>query len=234
MAPAKSQIELRINTDRLAAGLWAFVLLLVVLGVVVALLETATEVSFHPSIREFFNLESERSFGNWFSTLLLFVGGLTSLVAARAFPERTTRRLWVLLGVILIVLSADEAVSLHERAGLGATLSGVFTFAWVIPATVGVLVLGGLYVFRFFPRLPAALRRSLVAAAAVYVLGALGVEFLEGAITSGDLFGVPGVDTVAYQLTAALQETMEMVGLVLFVTTLLRWLRSASPMTISL
>jgi hypothetical protein len=194
-----------------------------------AILEYGAGQALPPYVNELFNLERESSFATWFSAILLAMCGVLSLVCWSRDKEGDTGRYWRILGLALWVLSADEAVSLHERASLGIRLSGPLTFAWVIPATVAVAAVGSWFLFGFFPRLSRSLRVGLFVAAAVFVTGALGVEFVEGAVASGWLFGFFGEDSLAYQLTAVVQESLEMIGSVLFVSTLVNFLQDVDP-----
>jgi hypothetical protein len=72
------------------------------------------------------------------------------------------------------------------------------------------------------------LRSYLVWAGLVYVAGALGIEFLEGSVASGAIFGVLGEESVPYRIVVIIQEAMEMAGLVLFVAGLLWWIRGGT------
>jgi hypothetical protein len=214
--------QIRIRATTVTRWLWLVVFLLALCGLLVAVLEDAVETGLPEYVHELFNLESERSFAAWFSVILLAVGGTLSLVHGR---RGNLAKYWRVLGFLLLLFSIDEAVSLHERAALGIRLEGPLTFAWVIPASVFVIVLGAWYISGFFPALPNPMRRQILWAAFIYVGGVLGIEFVEGAVASGWIFGARGEDSLAYQLTAVIQESLEMCGLVLFVSALLSGLK---------
>lgn len=203
------------------------------LGLALAIIVAFSSSDIPGFLSELLSLDSEQSFATWYSSVLLAVGGtLSFLVGARRERSSLTKH-WTALGWILWVLSLDEIVSLHERSAFGATLEGLLMVEWVIPGTVGVLVLGGWFLVRFFPLLAPPLRRGVLIAAAVYVVGALGFEFLEAAVGSGLIFGHTGEESFTFALVVVAQESLEIAGLVLFVSALLRELRRTDQLRIA-
>lgn len=61
-----------------------------------------------------FDLDDEISVSTWFSQVLLFSIGIGGFLAAYLERKRVVRRLWVFIGAIGVLLSLDEASSLHE------------------------------------------------------------------------------------------------------------------------
>lgn len=179
-------------------------------------------------------LDSEQDIGEWLSSALFAINGTIALLIARPpFFERNLRRYWIGLGIVLWILSLDEAVSLHERSALGIRLTGALKYAWVIPATVLVLLLGAWFGFGLIQRLPIRLRNAVFLAATVYVGGALGFEFIEGAISDGWLFGAVGDDSLPRKLAVSIQEALEMSGLVLLLNALLNYVaESKQPLVL--
>ncbi|MGH7927163.1 MAG: hypothetical protein ACREQV_05160, partial [Candidatus Binatia bacterium] len=149
-------------------------------------------------------------------------GGALSLLLS-AIEKRLARvKYWRVLGWLLIVLSLDEAASLHERTGLlfnNLNLTGALQYAWVIPGTA-LIVVAGLWFLGFFKQLEPRLRNNLMMAGGLYVTGALGVEFLEGAVASGAVFGAIGEEGLAYNTVVVVQELMEMAALVILISVL--------------
>ena len=125
---------------------------------------------------------------------------------------------WTLLAVVMVALSIDEAVSVHER--LGSALrdelhtTGVLYYVWVVPALafVGVLALVQL---RWWLAFPTRTRVLLALAAVVFVGGAAGLEVLAGLGDETD-----GTATLLSVTLTALEELLEMAGLSLFVVVL--------------
>ena len=61
-----------------------------------------------------FNLVNEKTIPAFFSGAVLVAGGLVSLVAARA-RLYGAHRLWIAFGALLLLMSADEVIQIHER-----------------------------------------------------------------------------------------------------------------------
>jgi hypothetical protein len=173
-----------------------------------------------------FDLDREANVPTFFSALLLF--GASVLLAVIAHLKRADSAPfathWGALAAIFLFLAFDEASSIHELLmrpadGLaGDRRAGVFHFSWVIPAMAGLAVLGAAYL-RFWLHLPRRTRWLVFASASIYVGGAVGMEMVGGRYASRH-----GVENLAYNLVATVEETMEMAGMVLFIVTLLSYL----------
>ena len=223
-APDRSTLTaLAISARGVGRVLAALVGALVVLSVAgqVALRLAAPEVPAWEPVPRRLNLDSEASVPMYVSAILLLTaGGLLALTARVTGVGWRSR--WAALGVVFVLLSMDEAMMLHEslvdpvRSALDT--SGVFYFAWVIPGAVFVAVVGAAYV-PFLLRQPPWLRRQMMAAGALYVGGALGMELVGGALVSAG-----SAESWAYLATATIEETGELAGVSLFVYALVRHL----------
>lgn len=162
------------------------------------------------------DLDSELNFGAWFSSMMMMGSALmlmTIAAHAKAGGERHWLY-WAVLAAVFALMSLDETTAVHEtlteplRGALNT--SGIFYWAWVIPA----LVIVPLFAAAYIPFLLALPRRSAVlifSAGAIFVTGALGFEMLSGlAITA---YGDEAPLVVAL---AICEETLEMFGLALF------------------
>ena len=94
--------------------------------------------------------------------------------------------------------------------------------SWTIPAAVLVTIVGVLYL-PFLARLERTTRNAFVLSGAIYLGGAVVVEYLTEPFADQDL-----LDTLAYNFTTALEEGMEMGGIVLFIYALLRHMRDVA------
>lgn len=94
---------------------------------------------------------------------------------------------WLALAAVVAVLSFDEYASLHETFSgpFRDTFGGprAFYFGWVVPGTVFVAAVAALSL-PFLATLGHRTRRLFVLAGAIYVTGALGLEFIEGVVAS--------------------------------------------------
>jgi hypothetical protein len=180
-------------------------------------------------------LGGELNVPTWFSASVILLCGLVLLWIARATAIREAGdvRAWAVLGVIFVGLSMDEASAVHElfspmfagtMVALGERVGGIFValgergdrYAWVIPGTVATFVLGVIYL-RFLWRLPARTRWLFVLAGAIFVSGALGFEMLGGRYAE-----IHGPRTIGFVALMTIEETLEMIGMSLFLYALLR------------
>ncbi|MEJ8279667.1 hypothetical protein [Pseudonocardia spirodelae] len=163
-------------------------------------------------------LGTELNISTWFSSVLHLVNaGLLALVAVNSVRRERWR--WVLLAVSCAVVSMDEVAANHEQVGwiIHTTFrtTGFLTYAWIIPAAALVVVVAALC-------LPMLLRRPggylVIAGAAVFLFGAVGLESVGGAVfeQTGD------VQSFGYNVLAGTEETCEMAGLVIAMAGLLR------------
>ncbi len=170
------------------------------------------------------NMNGELSVPTLVATLLLVAcAGLLGIITLHAHRsgDRFTRW-WGGLALLFAYVAADEAIALHEatiapiRDLLGVTEGWLF-FAWVIPAGFLLLILAFMYRSWLFS-LPIGTRDQFVLAAVLFAGGALGVELL-----SGWYLSVRG-DGFIYELIGAVEETLEFLGVIVFLTALLTYL----------
>ena len=92
---------------------------------------------------------------------------------------------------------------------------GLLYYGWIIPAGVCVLVFG-IAGFRFWLSLPFRIRWMFAISAAVYVGSAIGIEAVQG-----DFAEKYGDGSWAYDWVGVVEETGEMLGIVIFIYALL-------------
>lgn len=219
---------------RLLEGLLVIVGVLVLAGLAANHLQFGVDVRYEhaDSFIQLFDLNTERNVPTWFASLLLFTNALLlTLIAGATFQARDRWRwFWCGLALIFVYLSMDEAAIFHERVARplreAFDLTGFLHHAWVLPAMACLLVFGVLYL-RFALALPWRTFKLFAFAAVLYVGGALGVEMIGGNHSSKY-----GEENLSYGLIAAVEETLEKLGQVVFLFALVdyigtRW-KSAS------
>lgn len=171
-------------------------------------------------------LNGEATIPSWYASSALLICALALAIVAmtkRSAGERDGFY-WTGLAVIFTYLSVDEAAGIHELWGAPIeerfAPGGYLAFAWVIPATAVVAAVGFTYL-RFVWRLPAVTRRLFVLAAALFVGSAVGVEML-----GANHLDAVGERDFSYVLLVTLEETGEMLAVVLFLYSVLRHLRT--------
>lgn len=189
--------------------------------------------------RRLFNMDGEATLPAWFeSTLMLAAAFLLAVIAAhkRAAGDRFHLGWWILAAGFLY-LSADETAAIHEmsnRAGAALPIAteGLLSAPWVIFGILVVLVVGIGYL-RFLANLPPATRWRFIIAGAVFVGGAIVVEMLSARVEQAaglhlqpDGWEGRGDFTLEYMWYVVVEESLEMLGIVLFIDALLRYVQS--------
>lgn len=214
--------------ERVAGALLMAVFLLAVAGFAARLVDLSLPVDSYRGVREIamrFDLDRENNIPAWYSSTALlgaaFLLGLIGLMERNRCSRFSIH--WIVLAFVFLYLSIDEATYLHEilivplRNRLGT--SGIFYFAWVIPAFFVVTAFALAYI-SFLIHLERRTRVLIIVAGAIFVGGALGVELAGGAMA--DQFGLR---SVSYTIVMMIEELLEMLGIVLFIYALLSYLR---------
>ncbi|TFD62771.1 hypothetical protein E3T39_02235 [Cryobacterium suzukii] len=154
--------------------------------------------------------DGEANLWAWASGLLLAAIGLS--LAAVGFAVRNESASGVpyfLLAAVAVALSADEIAQLHEKLAR-FDLGGRFTFAWL---TVGVplAVIVGLIVLWIAKRINRQLRRRLVVAGIIFLLGAVGFEAIGGIVVGGQANDLARA-SLPYHVMVAFEEGLEVTG----------------------
>ncbi|MFW2380190.1 MAG: hypothetical protein ACN4GZ_00415 [Acidimicrobiales bacterium] len=166
----------------------------------------------------------EVSLGTWFESSLFLVAALALFLAGRQEPPSGRFFGWNTLAVVMLALSIDEAVSVHERVGGVVEKvvdgSGYLHYIWVVPGMIftGVVVFGHLGWLR---SLRPSTRNGMIAGGALFVSGAVGLEIAAGPLAEAK------EDTLALVTLIAIEEFLEMAGLSVFIVAVLRHLQGA-------
>ena len=178
---------------------------------------------------KFFYVELELNAPAFFSTLLLLFASLLLAIITVLKKKQTASFVlyWSILSIGFLFMAFDEIAAVHERliepmrAILGEQNLGIFYFAWVVPAVVLVVCLG-IFFLKFLINLPAKTRWTFLIAATLYLGGAVGLEMVEGWYSE-----INGRETLLYITLTTLEETLEMVGTVVFIWALLGYIADA-------
>lgn len=216
-----------VNPSTTARVLVTIAGILVFLGVGASLMMYVGHHNYVYGLVPMFHLNLEGNVPAFFSAMLLFLSSL--LLAIIASVERSSGSLapsrWTILAGGFFLMAVDEWVGLHELliAPVGRLTGegpfGTLYFAWILPATILVLILGCFFV-PFLRALPVGVRTAMLWAASLYLGGSLGFEALGGAY-----YWRYGPDNLTYDLLVAIEESLEMFGVILFIRTLLVYAR---------
>lgn len=172
-----------------------------------------------------FNLDREYNLPSFYSSVVLAWSGVLLRSIARCPPPNTSpqqQQSWGLLSVIFFALALDEWFSLHELLivpdlAKWANLPGFLRQIWVIPAVVIVALFLQRF-WQFWRNLPRQLRWRMALSGGIYLFGALGMEMVGSAYAD-----LEGQQNLIYALMTVLEEMAEMVGIAIFVRTLLAY-----------
>jgi len=172
---------------------------------------------------DMFDLDAETNIPTYVSVLLFaWAALLTSLVARHAWSNRAPYRWhWLGLAVALVYMSIDDFAMLHESLVEPIqSYFGLTYFTWVFPGMVVVALFAAAYI-PFLWSLDPRWKWLFAASGAMFVGGAIGGELVQGwYLTTHD-----GTVTLTYELIATVEETLELMSLVLLIYTLLEFLR---------
>ncbi len=189
----------------------------VVLAIVFLLLSCVSLLAFSrliPWMRDnltFFDVASEGNLWTWANVAVLVSAANAHLACALFYRERDRSNFqgWLASSVILLALSLDDLVSLHERleniGKLAGGGTGLLHFAWIIPgafiaALIAVLFLALIVRLRGWPKF------YLAAGVGLFFFGAIVLESISGLIFTH--YG----PSAAYVLAFHVEEMIEAVG----------------------
>ena len=169
-----------------------------------------------------FNMDKEWNFPTLYTVILLII--CSALLKQITILEKNHQSLfikyWQILYFTFIFLAFDEALQIHGifmlYPELAKGLPGIFHFLWVIPYGIFVAIFG-LYFAKFTFNLPTKIKRLVLLSATFYIGGALGIEMLGGLWIriAGDQ------RNLVYSLIVSIEEMMEIIGLIIFIYSLM-------------
>lgn len=166
-------------------------------------------------VRDMTYASREDSLWTWYSVLLL--AAVSGVFALHALLRRSVGARFVpylLFAAAAAFMSVDESTLFHEKFAIAARLLGLslpFTFTWLI---IGIpfAIAAGFVLLLAARRIDALLRRRLIVAGVVFLLGAVGFEMVGGIIVNlSDNLALPGT-RLLYQFIAMVEEGLEVAG----------------------
>ena len=185
-----------------------------------------------------FDMTEENSIPNFFSALvLMFTASIAAVIAILNRKQGSNLWLsWCCAASAIAFMGFDEGAMLHDRLSYivqeNVRTTSIFYIGWTLPYLLLVLVAvpAGWPLLRALPRLTAA---RLIQAAALFVVGALGMELMESALLERSLpAGVSLRHGLAHATISAdaamtidlmelVEETLEMIAVALALRALL-------------
>jgi hypothetical protein len=169
-------------------------------------------------LKDLFDLDEEQNIPTWYSTAALLIPAwlLLSISAEKKRVGDPLTGYWYGLAIGFFVLSLDECAAIHEAINtITSSEHSRHPFSWAILGAALVIILAVIYM-KFLSRIPMWFRIRFMIAGTVYVSGVLLTELVvHEYLKSHD------IDSLGYNLISAIEETLEMVGVALFVHSLL-------------
>ena len=174
-----------------------------------------------------FDFNSEQNIPTFYSSIALIISSaLLFLIALNCKKNKSSYIPWLGLSLIFLFLSIDEISSIHEKLTVHSReifgTSGFLYYAWVIPYGLALGVFIILY-SKFLLELPKNTMLLFLTSGGIYVLGAIGFESLGG--RQAELLGL---NNILYSFYYTCEEFFEMLGIAIFIYTLLTYIVNQS------
>ncbi len=142
-----------------------------------------------------FDLNDENSVPQWISQTLFLLSGLSALLIAYMTKDSATRRLWGVISVMAILLSLDDASTIHEfilqtihNTYFVDTAPTFFRNAWLILLPIVLMVMLWL-IISMAKLLPKKTTLILSLGGLVFIVGAIFVDSLMNNIPERSFMG---------------------------------------------
>ncbi len=215
---ASPQFNSTIRIQKVMKVLWATVGVLIGTHVLLTLIHFQLhEVPWY--VRQIFDVDEEDSFPTWYSATALFITSAVLWINAHGHRvvASSLRWHWYGLAIGFLLLSIDEIAGVHE------TLNSITEVSWALPGAV-IAALVGLFYLKFLVNIDRGTAIQFAIGGVIFIGGAIGVEwFTEPYLADDEL------NTLAYNLWTAVEEGMEMAGVLIFLRALLNSMKADAP-----
>lgn len=162
-----------------------------------------------------FDLDEEESFGTWFSAAILFLASLLFFNQASLRREQHDRLhyWWFALGLGFCLMSVDEVVGMHEL------INTIFDESLWAGLSLGLVAVAFVGFMPFLWHYRWQTSGLFVVAGILFAGGAVGVEQYSGT----------DINSLRYNMLTALEEGMEMSGVILAIYTVLQQMAVERP-----
>lgn len=214
-------MNIEINPKKTLLSFLAIITLLLIINLIGVI--SKYHFNYEYFLNPLFDFNTERNIPTLYSSLAIIICAvLLSSIALIHKKLNLSYIPWVGLAIIFLFLSIDETAQIHEkltnptRDALETPTSGLLRNAWIIPYAIFVLVFFIAYL-KFLINLPKKTMILFIISGGVFVLGALGFEAVAGL---PELWG----NRTVVNLIRTCEELLEMVGIALFIYTLLHYI----------
>ena len=231
-APSSASAQIMVDPGRILRVLLVIILTLCAMQIVSDALFYAGYVGGDLTLeaRKRFMLDAEANIPSSYSALVILLSSVAFGVAGvvETASGGRWRRHVLGLSLVLFFLALDEAAMLHEfvdRVAQRVMTDGGPRWPWVIPYVIAAILFAAAYI-PFLRALPRSLAGLFCLAGGLYVLGAAGIDMLEGSLVQAGIEGRMPLDP--NPLLSALrvcEEGLEMIAMALLLFAALKYLR---------
>ena len=225
----EKRTRITLNSRNIVILLSTITILLLVAHLVTIAMPYIFEGFEHGLVRLLFSLfflDGEGNVPAIFSTWLFLLNTVIFLIVWKAAClSGDSHKIWLFLSSVFVFLAFDESISIHERLinplrqALGAT--GIFYYAWIIPYGIGVGLVS-IFAIPVFWRMQKRIRFWFGLSAATYLVATIGLEMISGKY----LVMMNEQKDIVWIFMVTLEESLEMVGLIILVYAQLLLLRN--------
>jgi len=225
----EKRTRITLNSRNIVILLSTITILLLVAHLVTIAMPYIFEGFEHGLVRLLFSLfflDGEGNVPAIFSTWLFLLNAVIFLIVWKAAClSGDSHKIWLFLSSVFVFLAFDESISIHERLinplrqALGAT--GIFYYAWIIPYGIGVGLVS-IFAIPVFWRMQKRIRFWFGLSAATYLVATIGLEMISGKY----LVMMNEQKDIVWIFMVTVEESLEMVGLILLVYAQLLLLRN--------
>jgi hypothetical protein len=175
-----------------------------------------------------FYFDYEESVPTYFSSIILLLSAILLAIISTVKSKLSDpfSKHWMFISILFTILSIDEIAGFHEiiidPLNNYLHFSGYWRFSWVIPALIFVFVFSVSYL-KFLKSLSSEYRNGFILSGFIYVLGAVGIEMISAKLFINDK---ASANDLMYNLVITLEESLEMLGVMIFITVLLSYIKS--------
>lgn len=198
-----------------------FLLCANILGIVIKL---NSENRYINGLFSLFDFDKEANIPTLYSSLTIMLASM--ILYSIALLDRRNGKpyiQWYGLAIVFLFLSIDEVSSIHERISPfiqdSFNLSGILYYSWVVPYSIFVILITGLY-WKFLFKLPKRVFVLIILSGVIFLSGAIGFELIEARYD--ELYNT---DTVIYAILYTCEEFLEMLGIGIFIYSLMLYIQ---------
>lgn len=212
--------SISIRSDLTTKVLGSIVIALAITCFIRLFIKYQVEPSLYPSVLELFNMDADKNIPIYFYVFLLIIATfLLSIIAIIQIRHNSSQKNgWLILTVVVLGMSIDKSVRLHEYLLHFIQRIPVRTGAEtiIIPLIIVLLTIGSVILVqlvKLLRGLPVNTRKSFIIAASIYLSGALVLEII------GSSFY--GHNNLVYDILTIFEESLEMAGIIAFIRALI-------------